>query len=319
MSSGFDVRAVIRDYGAAFLILGLVVAFRLFIESPYLLRLATVVFIFSIVVLGLNLLMGYAGQVSLGHAGFFGLGAYSVAIGPTSFGIPSLVSLLLGVGGTALLAYVIGRPILKLKGYYLAMATLAFGAIVSIVLNNESGLTGGPDGMPVARLKLGAITVSGTSMWYWIAGITLVIAALVVCNLLASPTGRALRAIHDSEAAADALGVDIRGYKVLAFVVSAVFASLAGAYTALYDGHITPVTSSILRSVEFLTMAVIGGLGSILGSAVGAAFLLLLPQALTSFHEYEHAILGGMIILAMIFLRMGIVPSVVSWFERAKK
>lgn len=319
MSSGFDVRAVFRTYGAALVVLGVVVLLPTIIHSSYLLRLATVVFMYSMVVLGLNLLMGYAGQVSLGHAGFFGLGAYSVAIGPTSLGLHPLASLLLGVAGTAVLAYAIGRPILKLKGYYLAMATLAFGAIVSIVLNNEVALTGGPDGMPVPRLKLGSVAVTGTSLWYWMAGAALVIAVLAICNLLDSPTGRALRAIHDSEAAADALGVDIRGYKVLAFVVSAVLAALAGAFTALYEGHITPITSNILRSVEFLTMAVIGGLGSVLGSLVGTAFLVLLPQALTAFHEYEHAILGGLMIVAMIFLRKGIVPSVIALVGRAKR
>jgi len=291
----------------------------LLVDSSYYLRIATFVFIYAILVLGLNLLMGYAGQVSLGHAGFCGLGAYAVAIGPTYYGLHSALSLVLGVLATAIIAYLIGRPLLRLKGYHLAVATLAFGAIVFIILTNEVAFTGGPDGMPVPPLELFGITILGTRTWYWIAGGTLILASLAVCSLINSPTGRALRAIHDSEVAADALGIDIRAYKVLAFVISAVFAALAGGYMALFDGHVTPVSSSMMRSIEFLTMAVVGGLGSIVGSVVGSAFLVLLPQLLSSFQEYEHAILGGLMIVSMMFLRKGIVPSISSWLLRRFK
>jgi branched-chain amino acid transport system permease protein len=267
-------------------------------------------FIFSTVVLGLNLLMGYAGQVSLGHAGFMAIGAYAVALGPHHYGLNPWISLILGVVIVSIIAWVIGRPILRLQGYHLAMATLAFGAIVSLILNNEVDFTGGPDGMPVARINLkGLFGWSHVYSWYVLAGIMLVGTLLMLANLLGSKTGRALRAVHDSEVAASVLGIDVAKYKLRAFVISAALASLAGGCMALLDGYITPETGSILRSIELLTMVVIGGLGSLLGSVVGAGFLVLMPQMLTVFHEYEHAILGAFLIVAMVLLPRGIVPS----------
>jgi branched-chain amino acid transport system permease protein len=173
--------------------------------------------------------------------------------------------------------------------------------------------------MPVKRLQIGDWRLRDTSTWYWIAGCTLVLVSLMVANLLASPTGRALRAIHDSEVAADTLGVDVAAYKLFAFVFSAVLAALAGSYLALFDGHVTPMTGGILRSIEFVAMAVLGGLGSMLGSVLGAGFFVALPQALASFHQYEHAILGAMLMLLMIFLRQGVVPTVYAWLLRRMK
>lgn len=312
-------RFLTNKYLPALAVAVCILVLPLVVPTSFYLRLATVVFINGIVVLGLNLLMGYAGQVSLGHAGFFGLGAYSVTIGPTLLGLPPVACLVLGVIATGLIACAIGGPILRLKGYHLAVATLAFGAIVSITLNNALEYTGGPDGMPVPKLMLGSVAVSGTSSWYWVAGGTLILTMLALGSLLVSPTGRALRAIHDSEIAAGVLGIDVRRYKLLAFVLSAVLAAVAGAYLAFFDAFITPGSSSILRSIEFLTMAVIGGLGSVFGSVVGAAFLVLLPQLLTTFHEYEHAVLGALMIGTMIFLRRGIIPSLSAWLMRRKK
>ena len=294
----------------------LVALLPLVMPSPFDYRIAALTFIFALAVLGLNLLMGFAGQVSLGHAGFFGIGAYAVAVGPTHWGMPSWLALLAGVAAAALLAYVVGRPILRLKGHYLAVATLGLGILIAMVFTNEARLTGGPDGMPVPRLELFGWRARGTVAWYWIGGVTLVVAAWLAVNLAASPTGRALRAIHDSEVAASVIGVDVARYKLIAFVLSAIYAALAGAYLALFDGLVTPATAGFLRSIEFVTMAVLGGLGSILGSIVGAAILVILPQALTVFHEYEHIALGLIMIVFMIFLRAGIVPSLATLFAR---
>lgn len=306
-----------RTYGVVFLVLAVVVAFPHVAPTTFYLRIAALVFIFSLAVLGINLLMGLAGQVSLGHAGFFGIGAYAVAVAPTHFGVPSWLALIGGVAIAALLAFVVGRPILKLKGHYLAVATLGLGILIAMVLTNEARYTGGPDGMPVPRLVLFGWTARGSETWYWISGITLALASLLAVNLIDSPTGRALRAIHDSEVASRVLGIDVARYKLIAFVLSAIYAAVAGAYLALFDGLVTPGTAGFLRSVEFVTMAVIGGLGSILGSIVGAALLTVLPQILTVFHDYEHVMLGAMIIVFMIFLRNGIVPSLVSLFRRS--
>jgi branched-chain amino acid transport system permease protein len=136
----------------------------------------------------------------------------------------------------------------------------------------------------------------------------------VALNLLDSPTGRALRALHDSETAAEVLGIETARYKLLVFVVSSIYAAVAGAALALLNGHVTPEIGSFLHSVEFVTMAVIGGLGSILGSIVGAAVLVILPQLLTVFHDYETLLLGLMIVLFMIFLREGIMPGLAARF-----
>jgi branched-chain amino acid transport system permease protein len=294
----------------------IVLALPLFLPSNFYLRVVAVVYINALAVLGLNLLMGFAGQVSLGHAGFFGIGAYAVALGPTYLGLPGWASLIAGVVFSALLAFVVGRPILRLSGYYLAIATLGMGMLISMVVSNESNITGGPNGMEVPRLVLFGWRVAGPLTWYWISGATLVIGVLIVVNLIESPTGRALRAIHDSETAARVLGVEVARYKLLAFVISAVFTSIAGSYLVLFDGFVTPTTTSFLLSIELVVMAVLGGLGSILGSIVGAAILVILPQALTVFHDYEHIVLGAIIIVFLIFLPRGIVPALASLFRR---
>jgi branched-chain amino acid transport system permease protein len=305
-----------RSYGVVVLIAVCVAVFPFLTESSYYLRIAALVFIFGLSVLGLNLLMGFAGQVSLGHAGFFGIGAYAVAVAPTHFGVPSWLALIVGVVIAGLLAFLIGRPILRLKGHYLAVATLGMGILIAMVFTNEAKCTGGPDGMAVPRLVLFGWVARGSVTWYWISGVTLVIGALLAVNLIDSPTGRALRAIHDSEVASRVLGIDVARYKLIAFVLSAVYAAIAGAYLALFDGLVTPMTAGFLRSIEFVTMAVLGGLGSILGSVVGAALLTVLPQVLTVFHDYEHIALGLIMIVFMIFLRAGIVPSLASLFRR---
>lgn len=291
------------------LVLALVVAGGLLSPTTYYFRVGALVCISAIAVIGLNLLLGYAGQVSLGHAGFVGIGAYAVAILPTHMGLPTPLAFLAGVTVSALLALAIGRPILRLKGHFLAVATLGLGMLVAMVIANEARWTGGPDGMPVPRLTLFGERIRTAQAWYWISGLTLVAGVWFAQNLLRSPTGRALRALHDSEVAARTAGIDIARAKGIAFAVSAVYASVAGSYLALLNGHITPDAAGFLHSVELVTMVVLGGMGSLVGSIVGAAVMVILPQVLTVFHEYEHLLLGLFIILVMIFLREGIVPT----------
>jgi branched-chain amino acid transport system permease protein len=281
----------------------------LFFPSGYYYRVAALVFVFALAATGLNLLMGLAGQVSLGHAGFMGIGAYAVAIAPTHLGLPSWLSLILGAALSALVAYLVGRPILRLKGHYLAVATLGFGLLLAIIFNNEARFTGGPDGMSVPRLALLGWPLRGPDTWYWITAVSFLIGATLALNLIESPTGRALRAIHDSEVAARMLGVDVAQKKLAVFVLSAIYASIAGSYFALLNGHITPDVSGFLRSIELVAMVVLGGMGSIVGSLVGAALLVVLPQTLTFLHDYEHMVLGLIVMAVMIFLRAGIVPT----------
>jgi branched-chain amino acid transport system permease protein len=282
----------------------------LLFPSTYYFRVASLVWVSAFAAIGLNILMGQAGQVSLGHAGFFGMGAYAVAIGPTHLGMPVWAALLAGAVISAGLAYLVGRPILRLRGHYLAIATLGLGVLVALVITTESRWTGGPDGMPVARLTLFGWRASGSSTWYWISGGLLIIGAWIALNLSETPTGRAFRALHDSEVAARVVGIDVSRFKLQAFVIASVYASIAGSVLALMNGFINPDQAGFLHSVELVTMVVLGGLGSVVGSIVGAAVLVTLPQLLTVFQEYEHLLLGLIIILSMIFMRDGIVPTV---------
>lgn len=270
---------------------------------------ATKIAINAILCVGLNLLVGYAGQISLGHAGFFGLGAYGTAILPGLTGLPPLPSAILTAACVGAFAALVARPILKLKGHYLAMATLGLGAIISIVLNREIGLTGGPDGLTVPALVLGGVKVRAIETWYWVAAAGLLLAVLLAENLIHSPAGRSLRAIHSSEIAAATSGIDVARGKARVFALSAVYASLAGSLFALAERFITPADASFLHSVEFLTMIVLGGLGSTYGALVGAGLLTALPQLFAAMAEYKNIAIGLVLVLTMVFLPKGIVPS----------
>ena len=252
--------------------------------------------------------------MSLGHAGFFGLGAYGSAILAARYGWPPLVSLPAAVFFVSIVAWLLGRPILRLRGHYLAMATLGLGIIVSVVLANEDWLTGGPDGMSVPPFF-----VTGEKAWYWIVGAALLATVWVAQNLIESPRGRAWRALHGSEVAAASVGIDPARHKLAAFVLSAAIAAFAGALTAHYAGFITPGKASFLHSIELVTMVVFGGMGSILGAVVGAAALTTLPQLLTVFKEYEMILFGGLMMLTMIFLPQGLVPTLEKALAAARR
>ena len=299
------------------LILAAVIAIApVFFPSSYYFRVGSLIFVNGLAVTGLVILIGYAGQISLGHAGFAGIGAYACALAPAHLGLHPALAALLGALLSAAIAYLVGRPILRLKGYYLAVASLGFGILVSMVLSNEAQLTGGPDGMAVPELGLRAvlkavgIDLSNTEFWYAFSGLVLVVGAWLALNLHHSPTGRALRALHGSEVAARTVGVDVAHYKLVAFVLSAVYASVSGSLLALQNKFITPDVAGFMHSIEMVTMAVLGGAGSVLGAILGAAILTALPQVLTVFQEYEQLLLGLVMMLVMIFMREGLLPSI---------
>jgi branched-chain amino acid transport system permease protein len=284
------------------------------LANNYYYEVAILVCLNAIVCVGLNLLIGYAGQISLGHAGFFGLGAYGSAILAARCGWPPVAALASAVAGVALLAYLIGRPILKLKGHYLAMATLGLGVIISIVIATEDRVTGGPDGMSVPPLTAFGYTLAGERVWYWVVGALLVVSVWFALNLIDSPVGRALRALHGSEIAAEVVGIDSTRHKVMAFVLSASFAALAGALTAHYAGFVTPGKVTFLHSIELVTMVVFGGMASTFGAVAGAAVLTTLPQLLTALKEYEMIVFGAVMMLTMIFMPKGLVPTLGALF-----
>ena len=292
-------------------ILAVVIALLpLFLPNNYYYDVAIFMGINAIVVIGLNLLMGYAGQISLGHGGFFGLGAYTSGILTAHYSWPPLLALLAGVVLVGVLAFILARPILRLSGYYLAMATLGLGIIISIVITTESWLTGGPDGMTVPPFELSGWTIQGERQWYWVIGGLLLFSVWLSLNIVDSPPGRALRAIHGSEVAAQVVGVDTTRYKVLLFVLSAVFASIMGSLAAHYSGFITPVQAGFLHSIELATMVVLGGMASTFGAVVGAALLTLLPQLLTGIEDFEMVVFGLILMLTLIFLPRGLVPTI---------
>ena len=265
---------------------------------------------------GLNLLIGFAGQISLGHAAFFGIGAYASAVMTTHFGWEPVLALGAGALVSALLAAVIAPPIFRLRGHYLAMATLGLGIIVAIVLKNESAYTGGPDGMSVPPLTFLGYELYGERRWYWLLMALLLFSIWACLNLIDSPFGRALRALHGSEIAAQVAGVDVARYKVAIFVLSAFFASVMGSLTAHYIGFVSPNVAEFFHSIEIVTMVVVGGMASVAGSVVGAVLLTALPQALTRFEGWETVAFGMILMAFMIFLPKGLVPTLVARFSR---
>lgn len=302
---------------ATLLVLALLIAVTpFFFPSGYYFRVGALIFVNGLAVTGIVILTGYAGQISLGHAGFAGIGAYACALAPVHLGLHPALAVVLGAAVSAVLAYLVGRPILRLKGYYLGVATLGFGILVSMVLNNERALTRGPDGIDVPDLGLRGLLgdmglkLSNGEFWYFFCGLCLLIGAWLALNLYGSPTGRALRALHGSEVAARTVGVDVARMKLQAFVISSVYASVSGSLLALQNKFITPDVAGFMHSIEMVTMAVLGGVGSVLGAILGAGLLTLLPQVLTIFAEYEQLVLGLVMVLVMIFLREGLLPSI---------
>jgi branched-chain amino acid transport system permease protein len=279
------------------------------LSNNYFYDIAVLVGLNAIVCVGLNLLIGYAGQISLGHAGFFGLGAYGSAILSSRYGWPPLASMFSTTLAVAALAYVVGRPILRLKGHYLAMATLGLGVIIFMVITTEDKFTGGPDGLSVVPFRIGGFVLQDERLWYWVVGALLLLAVWLALNLIESPAGRALRALHSSEVGAEVVGVNAADQKLMVFVLSAIFASVAGSLAAHYSGFVTPAKVTFLHSIELVTMVVFGGMASTFGAVVGAAVLTTLPQLLTVFKDYEMMVFGAVMMGTMIFLPRGVVPS----------
>lgn len=304
--------------------LGLLIVIAVLLVLPFLvpnsfyLDLAIRMAINATIVLGLNLLIGFAGQISLGHAGFLGIGAYASAVLPTHFGWHPLLAMLAGAVATGLLAALVARPIFKLKGHYLAMATLGLGIIINIALRNEAQWTGGPDGMPVSAMGLFGFELSNDKQWYWVIAALLVASIWTSLNLIDSPFGRALRALHGSEVASQVVGVDVVRYKVAIFVLSAVFASLMGSVTAHYIGFVSPNFADFFHSIELVTMVVVGGMASVYGSLIGAILLTALPQALATFEGWETVVFGAILMGFMIFLPRGIVPTLAAKFGKGE-
>jgi branched-chain amino acid transport system permease protein len=295
----------------------MILAAPLFFKGGYLMNVLVFVGIHTMLAIGLNLLLGYAGQISLGHAGFFGMGAYLSGILTTTYAWNPWIAMPLAalvVGG---IAFLIGFPILKLKGHYLAMATLGLGIIIYIVFNETVDLTGGPSGLSgIPNLSIASLTFDSDVENYYLIWTFTLGTVLLTLNLANSRVGRALRAVHDSEVAARVVGVNARLLKVQIFALSAVISSVAGSLYAHTMTFIAPASFGFNFSIELLTMVVIGGLGSIYGSFLGAALLTLLPEFLRSAQDYDIIIYGGLLMLMVMFMPGGLVRGVPDLFRR---
>ena len=282
-----------------------------FLQGNYLLNVLVFVGINTMLAVGLNLLLGYAGQISLGHAAFFGMGAYISGIVTSRYPVEPFLIIFLAAVCVGLVAFVIGFPILKLKGHYLAMATLGFGIIMYIIFNETVDWTGGPSGLSgIPSLKIGPVVFDNDQSNYYLVWVFTLVVMMLSINLSNSRIGRALRAIHDSEVAARVMGVNARFLKVQIFTVSAVISAVAGSLYAHVMTFIAPASFGFNFSVELLTMIVIGGLGSVYGSFLGAVILTMLPEFLRVFQDLDIVIYGLMLILMTMYMPGGLISGI---------
>lgn len=287
-----------------------------FIIDDFYLGELSLVFIYAVAGIGLMLLTGYTGLVSLGHAAFLAIGAYAHAWF-LSQGWPFLVSLPVAMLLTAAVGGLVGIPTLRMTGIYLAVATLAFAIIVEQVLVHWESVTGGFRGMAVELPAVGSLMLDDPRRFYYLCLLVLVGAILVAINLLRSPTGRAFTAIRDSEISAESMGIHLASTKTLAFAISAGFTGLAGGLLAHKIGYLAPDSFTLLTSIQLLLMVVVGGLGSLHGVIYGAIFIGLLPQGIAIMRDIlpasiaqipglEPGIFGLILVLVLIYEPLGI-------------
>ena len=257
-----------RPNAFALILLAIVVgSLPLWVKSSYLISTGIFVGIAAILTLGLCLLMGYAGQISLGHAAFYGIGAYTSAILTVRAGLNPWLAILIGIIVTAGAAYLIGLFIFRLSGHYLAVATLGLGIIVYLAFGEFRELTGGPTGLPgVPRLAVGGFVFDGDVEYFYLVWSVVIVFLVLSLNVVNSRVGRALRAIHGSEAAADSVGIDSSRYKLQVLVMSVVFASVAGSLYVHYMRFVSPQPFDFTASVRLVVMAAVGGLASVWGA-----------------------------------------------------
>lgn len=297
-----------REVFKFLLLVTIVMLAPLLIHEGYLLNVMVFVGIHAMLALALNLLLGYAGQISLGQAGFFGLGAYISGILTATYHINPWVAMVTAAFLVTLLAFIVGFPILKLKGHYLAMATLGFGIIIYIVFNEAVDHTGGPSGLSgIPNLSIGSFSFNSDIRNYYLIWAVTLLAIGLSLNLVHSRIGRALRAIHDSEVAARVMGVNARLLKVQIFALSAGLSAIAGSLYAHTMTFVSPASFGFNFSVELVTMVIIGGLASIYGSLLGAALLTVLPEMLRAFQDYDIIVYGLLLVVMTMFMPGGLV------------
>lgn len=265
--------------------------------------------IFCLVSIGLSMLMGYAGQLSLAQAAFFGIGAYTSGILTSRFGLNPWMVMPAGMLLAAVVAWLLGIPALRLKGHYLAMATLGFGVIVHIILNEEVNWTGGPSGMAdIPSLSLAGTKITSEIAYYYLVWGAVFIVLLFCLMVLHSRVGRALRAIHEEEMAAEAMGVPTARLKVQVFVLSAVLAALAGSFYTHYVTFLNPGSFNMMWSMRFMLMVMVGGMQSLWGAVLGTVLMTFVGNEwLQVFADFEILVYGAILLLIALFLPKGLI------------
>ncbi len=272
----------------------------------YVTYLLTLTFIYALVAIGMNLLTGLAGQISLGHAAFFAIGAYATGLltqrGLLPFPLALLAAALLSTGIGALAAL----PALRLRNLYLAIATLGFGTVVQKALFEWRGLTGGGAGLELAPPHIAGLVLNNGRALYYVALAVLALGLWCAGNVARMRTGRAMLMLRDSEIAAGTLGIGIARFRVAAFALSTFYAAIAGGLYAYLVRYINPESFGLGLSISFLGMVVVGGLGSRAGPVLGAVFFVLLPEAFRGIKDAPGLVFGLALVLAMIFLPRGL-------------
>jgi len=276
------------DYGRLSMLIGLILLFAVvpFISSAYLLYIINIIGIYAIAAIGLNLLIGYTGQISLGHGAFFGVGAYSAAILATKASFPFVIAVPLAGAITAIVGMFFGLPSARLKHLYLCIATLASQFILEYVFVQWEGLTGGAAGISIPSASLFGIDLGSDRNFYYVIFICFAVMTWMAVNLIRTRYGRAFIAIRDNDQAAEGMGIPIFQYKLLSFAISSFYAGFAGALFAYYMISITPEPFNLWLSIEYIAMIIIGGLGSIPGSVFGTIFIITLNEILSLATEF---------------------------------
>jgi len=302
-----------KDWRPLLGVILVLIAIPLTLGNDYFLLLFNVMALNALVVLGLNLLIGSTGQVSLGHAAFFGIGAYLSAIASTTWQWPLAYSFVFSLTSVGAVGCLLAIPTLRLEGHYLVMATLGFNIIVSILFNQMDTVTGGPSGFPgIPPLHIGSFVIDSDFKFYvFIWSLFLIFFALSL-NLTDSRIGRAFKAIHEKELTAEAMGIASHKYKVTVFVLSTLYAGLAGFCYAHYVTFISPKTFDIFYSVQVVTMVVVGGMGSLWGGLAGTVVLTAMPELLHQFDDWYVLIYGLILMGVLVFSPQGLVPAILS-------
>lgn len=277
------------------------------ITNIYYLHLINLSVITIILVLGLNLLTGYTGQISIGHAAFYAIGAYSSAILSTRYGLSFWLSMPLAGIIAAALGYVIGRPTLRLKGAYLAVASIGIGEITQMVLTNWTGFTGGSLGIKGIKAPVFfGYELSSDTAYYYMLAVIFLIAYYLVIRIIDSELGRAFKSIREDELAAQFMGVDVAKLKVLSFTISTFLAGIAGSLFAHLQGYVSPAGFGFTQSVSFLIMILAGGLGYKAGPIIGVLLLTFAREGFRFFNDFQLVVYGVLLILIIVFMPRGI-------------